>query len=285
MSLSLVHWAGGKGRQLADLLPLIPTTRIYVEAFGGGGSVLLNRPRSDIEVYNDLDGELVNLFRTLRDSELYPEFRRQVALMPYARSEFERCLNVDGAGDVVSRAVRFYTLLNQSISGKRLATTGDWSRNRTVNNADAWFRRQDTLNAVADRVRAVQVECRDGLDVIQEWDTRDTTFYLDPPYVLDTRGGNKYYAVEPGDDFHVRLVEVILAAKGGVVLSGYAHPIYYPLLKAGWCTDTYGQATTMDLAQSFKGTTRQRVEVVYRNRVAYESAIQRPLFVYSGDGG
>jgi DNA adenine methylase len=263
-------------------LPLIPTTRIYVEPFGGGGSVLLNRPRSEIEVYNDLDRELVNLFATVRDRQLFAEFRRQVALMPYARAEFERCLDLDGAGDDISRAVRFYTLLNQSVSGKRLASRGDWSRNRTVNNADAWFRRQDTLSAVADRVRSVQVECRDGLDVIREWDTADTTFYLDPPYVLETRGQNKYYAVEPGDDFHARLVGVLLAAEGAVVLSGYAHPLYYPLLRAGWCTDSYGQATTMDLAESFKGTTRARVEVVYRNRVAYDRSIQRPLFVYNG---
>lgn len=282
MSLGLVHWAGGKGRQLGDLLPLIPTTRIYVEPFGGGGSVLLNRPRSEIEVYNDLDTELVNLFRVLRGDDSYARFRRRVALVPYSRYEFEQALGFEGRDDPVDRAVGFYTVLNQSVSGKRLAGPGDWSRNRTVNNADSWFARQDTLNAVVDRIRSVQVECRDGIDIIREWDTDDTTFYLDPPYILDTRGGNKYYAVEPGDDFHRRLVEVMVAAKGAVVLSGYAHPLYYPLLRAGWCTDTYGQSTTMDLAQSFKGTTRSRVEVVYRNRVAYDRSIQRPLFVYNG---
>lgn len=282
MSLGLIHWAGGKGRQLSELLPLIPTTRIYVEPFGGGGSVLLNRPRSEIEVYNDLDRELVNLFRTLRSSELYPEFRRQVALMPYSRAEFVDSLDLDGVIDDISRAVRFYTLLNQSVSGKRLAGRGDWARNRTSNVADAWFKRQDTLNAVVERVRSVQVECRDAIDIIREWDTDDTTFYLDPPYVLDTRGGNKYYAVEPGDDYHRRLVEVLLDTKGGVVLSGYAHPVYYPLVRRGWCVDTYGQSTTMDIAESFKGKTRSRVEVVYRNRVAYDTSIQRPLFVEVG---
>lgn len=279
MSLGLVHWAGGKGRQLSELLPLIPTTRIYVEPFGGGGSVLLNRPRSEIEVYNDLDRQLVNLFRVLRDDDYYVSFRRRVALVPYSRAEFERALHFDDVDDPVDRAVAFYTALNQSISGKRLGTTGDWSRNRTVNNADAWFRRQETLSAVADRIRSVQVECRDALDIISEWDTAETTFYLDPPYILDTRGRNKYYAVEPGDDFHESLVERLLTTRGGVVLSGYAHPIYYPLIKAGWCTDSYGQATTMDIAESFKGTTRHRVEVVYRNRVAYDRSIQRPLFV------
>jgi len=284
MSLGLIHWAGGKGRQLSDLLPLIPTTRIYVEVFGGGGSVLLNRPRSEIEVYNDLDRELVNLFAVLRDTAMYGEFRRRLALVPYSRAEFESALGFGQQDDPVDRAVGFYTVLNQSVSGKRLAGPGDWSRNRTVNNADGWFRRQNTLNDVVERVRTVQVECRDGIDILREWDSPETTFYCDPPYILDTRGGNKYYAVEPDDSFHERLVECFLGTSGGVVLSGYAHPIYYPLVKAGWHIDTYGQTTTMDIAESFKGTTRQRVEVVYRNRRACDWSIQRPLFVYDGAG-
>jgi DNA adenine methylase len=267
---------------LNDLLPLIPVTRIYVEAFGGGGSVLLNRPRSEIEVYNDLDGELVNLFRVLREPDDYLDFRKRISLTPYSRAEFEAAIRPDGSDGRAARAARFYTALNQSVSGKRLASAGDWSRNRTVNNAEGWFRRQDTLDAVVDRVRTVQLECRDALDIIREWDTPETTFYLDPPYVLDTRGGNKYYAVEPGDDFHHALVAELQKVEGSVVLSGYAHPIYYPLIRSGWHTDTYGQATTMDLAESFKGTTRQRVEVVYRNRLACDRSIQRPLFVYNG---
>ena len=284
MSLGLIHWAGGKGRQLTDLLPLIPVTRIYVEVFGGGGSVLLNRPKSEIEVYNDLDEQLVNLFRVLRHDDMYGEFRRRVALVPYSRSEFVRSLEFGGRSDEVDRAVDFYTMLNQSVSGKRLAGPGDWSRNRTVNNADGWFRRQDTLGDVVERVRTVQLECRDGIDVVKEWDGSDTTFYCDPPYVLDTRGGNRYYAVEPGDDYHRDLVQCLVEARGGVVLSGYAHPVYYPLIRHGWSTDTFGQTTTMDIAESFKGKVRQRVEVVYRNRVAFESSIQRPLFVFDGAG-
>lgn len=280
MTVSAIHWAGGKARQLADLLPLIPVTKIYVEPFGGGAAVLLNRPHSPIEVYNDLDGQLVNLFTVLRDPDRYTLFRRRVALMPYSRAEFERCLNFEQVDDPVDRAVQFYTVLNQSVSGKRLAGRGDWSRNRTINNADRWFIRQEGLKAVHDRVRRVQLECRDALDIIVQWDTSETTFYCDPPYVLDTRGGNKYYAVEPGDEWHVQLVETLLQVRGCVVLSGYEHPLYQPLVDAGWWTDTYGQDTTMDVAQSKAGATRARVEVVYRNRRATDYAIRRPLFTH-----
>src|SRR5215467_12477431 len=227
MPLSVLHWAGGKGRQLDYLLPLIPVTRLYVEPFGGGGSVLLNRPRSEIEVYNDLDGELVNLFAVLQDDDSYRRFRRTVALVPYSRAGFEASLHRvrnPVETDMVRRAVDFYTVLNQSVSGKRLASVGDWSRNRTVNNADNWFRRQEGLVMVHERIRNVQLESRDAIDIVHQWDTADTTFYLDPPYVLETRGRNRYYAVEPGDEYHRQLVEVLLSVKGAVVLSGYDHP-------------------------------------------------------------
>lgn len=278
--IGAVHWPGGKGRQLNDLLPLIPVTRIYVEPFGGGASVLLNRPHSEIEVYNDLDRELVNLFTVLRDEDSYKRFRRIVALMPYSRAEFNRCLGFDGEPDAVARAVQFYVVLNQSVSGKRLATTGDWSRNRTINNADRWFARQEGLVAVHERIRHVQIECRDAIDILRQWDTPDTTFYCDPPYVLETRGNNKYYAVEPGDEWHYDLIAVLAEIKGCVVLSGYDHPIYRQLSAIGWYTDTYRQDTTMDLAESAEGRVRRRVEVVYRNERAADYGIKRPLFAY-----
>lgn len=277
MGLSLVHWPGGKGRQLDHLLPLIPYTRIYVEVFGGGGAVLLNRQLSEIEVYNDLDRAIVELFEVLRDPDDYARFRRKVALMPYSRAEFERSLGHREHDNRVDRSVYFYTMLNQAVSGKRLCTTGDWSRNRTINNADAWFARQSTLNAVVDRIKNVQLECRDGLDILKQWDTVDTTFYCDPPYVLEARNNNAYYAVEPGDDWHYDLVGVLAEVRGAVVLSGYDHPVYKRLVECGWRTDTFNQDTTMDLAESKRGRSRSRVEIVFRNPQACDYAYQRPL--------
>lgn len=287
----MTHWPGGKGKQLPYLLPLIPVTRIYVEPFGGGGSVLLNRPVSEIEVYNDLDGQLVNLFAVLRDPESYNDFRRRVALMPYSRAEFERCLGFDDVVDPVERAVDFYTALNQSVSGKRLAGKGDWSRNRTINNADRWFQRQHGLVAVHERIQHVQIECRDAVDIIRQWDTADTTFYCDPPYMLEARGQNKYYALEPGDDWHYDLLAALVEVKGCVVLSGYDHAAYNQLSAMGWTVDSYGQDTTMDIATgSLEGKVRKRTEVVWRNPRAADYAILRPLFLdlpseLSAEGG
>ena len=276
-TVTLLRWAGGKGRQLNDLLPLIPNSRVYCEPFGGGAAVLLNKARSPVEVYNDLDDSLVNLFTVLRDEQLYLRFRRLVALTPYSRSTFESALNHESLADPVLRAAAFYTMVNQSISGKRLARKGDWARAKVDNLSDRWFERQEGLVHVTERLRHVQIECRDALDILQEWDSADTTFYCDPPYVLETRSQRKYYAIEPGDDYHNQLVEVLLGVRGNVVLSGYDHPVYAPLIEAGWITDTYGARATMELVQQ-GGTKQKRTEIVYRNPQCAQSGIRVPLF-------
>jgi DNA adenine methylase len=282
-TLSLVRWAGGKGKQLNELLPLVPTTRIYVEPFGGGCSVLLNRERSEVEVYNDLDYALVNLFEVLRDDNTADEFARLVDLSPYSREVFETCLSFDGIADPVRRAVAFYTVLNQSISGKRLARKGDWARGRNDNLAQRWYQRQEKLGAIHERIRNVQIECRDALDILQEWDTVETTFYCDPPYILDTRSGKRYYAVEPGDEYHKDLVDVLLHVKGNVVLSGYDHPTYFRLVEeGGWWTDIYGTTAAMAVVQAgeTKSKTKDaaRIEIVYRNPQCLDKGVKNPLF-------
>jgi DNA adenine methylase len=278
-NLTLIRWAGGKGRQLGDLLPLIPPGKIYVEPFGGGASVLLNKERSNVEVYNDLDDALVNLFQVVRGDESFDEFARLVDFTPYSRAEFERCLTHEGIEDATRRAVAFYTVINQSISGKRLARRGDWARGRMDNLADRWQDRIEKLAVIHERFRHVQIECRDALDILEEWDTPDTVFYCDPPYILDTRSQRKYYAIEPGDDYHNRLVDVLLQVRGAVILSGYDHPIYSRLCaEAGWKTDLYGAHATMQVVQK-AGVKQRRTEIVYRNGRASAFAVRAPLFL------
>lgn len=280
-TLSLIRWAGGKGKQLNDLLPLIPDGKIYVEPCGGGASVLLNRQRSPVEVYNDLDGALINLFQVVRDDETFDEFQRLLDYSPYSRSEFESCLTFEGLADPVKRAVAFYTVINQSISGKRLARKGDWARGRGDNLAERWFQRQEKLGVIHDRIRHVQIESRDALDILVEWDTDGTVFYIDPPYVLDTRKQKKYYAVEPGDEWHEQMVDVILECKGMVVLSGYDHPIYERLNERGWWNDQYGAKAIMEVTK-VGGNKRKRTEIVYRNPHAADMGIRRPLLGMEG---
>ena len=269
---------------LNDLIPLIPPSRVYVEPFGGGASILLNKPRSEIEVYNDLDDALVNLFQVVREDGLFDRFAEILQWTPQSRQEFNRAVaKHDQEGPNVERAAMFYTMLNQSISGKRLASRGDWGRSRFDNFSHRWYLRQDKLAAIHRRLKGVVLECRDALDVLQEWDGDDTCFYCDPPYVLDTRSSRKYYAVEPGDDYHERLVEVLLAVQGMVVLSGYDHPVYDRLGQAGWHVDAHGTNANMDTAAGH-GSKARRVEMVYRNPQAAERALMRPLFLLDNEG-
>jgi DNA adenine methylase len=275
-NISLIRWAGGKGKQLGDLLPFIPRGRVYVEPFGGGASVLLNRPRSEVEVYNDLDSSLVNLFTVVRDDRTFEAFAAYLAWTPYSREEFESALLHDDESDAVVAAAKFYTVLNQGISGKRLASKGDWARAKSDNLATRFVLRQDKLGWIHDRIRHVQIECRDALDILKEWDGAETVFYCDPPYVLETRTKRKYYAVEPGDEYHNELVDTLVGVKGRVVLSGYLHPIYERLAEAGWQADSYGATALMTVHD--KGAERERRrEVVWRNPQCVESGLLVPL--------
>lgn len=275
-TLSLVRWAGGKTRQLNDLLPFIPDGRVYVEPFGGGASVLLNRQRSEVEVYNDLDSSLVNLFTVVRDDRLFDEFAARLGWTPYSRENFLDSLAFEQERDAVLAAVKFYTVLNQSISGKRLAGKYDWARARSDNLATRWTLRQEKLGLVHARLKHVQIECRDALDILAEWDGPDSVFYCDPPYVLDTRKKQKYYAVEPGDEYHKELVKALRGVEGAVVLSGYVHPIYDVLGDAGWVMDSYKQYAMMTVHD--EGAQRdKRLEVVWRNPKAVDVGVKVPL--------
>ena len=275
-NISLVRWAGGKGRQLGDLLPFIPDGRVYVEPFGGGASVLLNRPRSEIEVYNDLDSSLVNLFTVVRDDRLFERFAEMLRWTPYSREVFESSLDHEADDDSIRAAVKFYTVLNQGISGKRLASKGDWGRARSDNFGTRWDIRKDRLGWIHDRIRHVQIECRDALDILREWDGQDTVFYCDPPYILETRSKRKYYAVERGDSYHEEMVDTLTRVEGRVVLSGYVHPIYNRLADAGWVADSYGAAAFMTVHE--EGNEREgRREVVWRNPQCVASGLRVPL--------
>lgn len=274
---NLIRWAGGKGKQLRDLLPIIPDNRVYVEPFGGGASILLNRHRSPVEVYNDLDSSLVNLFSVVRDDALFDRFANMLAWTPYSREIFVKALDHEEiADDPVLKAVKFYTVLNQSISGKRLAHKADWSRARSDNVADRWRLRQEKLGYIHDRMRHVQIECRDALDILKEWDGEDTTFYCDPPYVLETRSKKKYYAHETTDEYHRELVRTLREVRGAVILSGYNHKLYDPLLEDGWRADSYNTDAKMTVHQA--GARREeRREVVWRNPQAVSASIRIPF--------
>lgn len=272
-NLSIVQYVGGKGTQLRDLLPLIPYARGYVEPYGGGASILLNRRPSPLEVYNDLNSGVVSLFRVCQDPVWFEMFQHRLHYTPFAKDEFRRALEIQNGAEndglamtVVDRAWAFYVIQNMGISGAA-TKEGNWSRSlKNSINTERWFRRIGKLEAIARRFRNVQIDSQDALDCMKYWDAKDVVHYVDPPYVLSTRSDRKYYRYEMDEEAHRRLVECLLSLDGMVVLSGYDHPVYQPLVDQGWEVRSYAAHAFSALVAADKGEEKPtRTEVVWRN--------------------
>jgi DNA adenine methylase len=238
-------WFGGKGILARKIVSLFPPHHTYVEPFCGGASCLFAKPPSPVEVINDLDSDIVNFFRVLRDPEKFERFHRLAALTPYSREEFVRyrCnwrARWQECPDEVERAYRWYVVARMSFAGEFARSWGrsvGTSRLGMANAVAQWLSIVDMLPAIAERFRSVQIEHGDWLDVLESYDTPNTLFYVDPPFVQNTRSGGKYQH-EIDNDEHRELVEALLCIQGRAVLSGYRNPIYLPLEEADWkCVD------------------------------------------------
>jgi DNA adenine methylase len=272
-------WYGGKGNRVATLLPLIPTTQVYCEPYGGAASVLFHREPAPVEVYNDLDGNLVNLFRALQDPERCWRLHYRLLYTLFSFDEFRCALSTlaDERASIDDRAWAFFVAMNQGFSGTA-RSAGNWSR-AFVSDAgmaqttNKWLMRLSMLPQWHQRLLRVQIDNRCALEVIRYWDSPQTTFYLDPPYVLSTRTYRQVYAVEQPDAHHEALIEQLTRAQGAIVLSGYAHPILNRLDEAGWDrteiqTSCYAAGRTRASGLQGDGSVTRKVprtEVIWRN--------------------
>jgi DNA adenine methylase len=248
----VLRYHGGKWMLAPWIVSYFPEHRVYVEPFGGAASVLLRKQRSYAEVYNDLDGEIVNLFRVLRNPSQARELVRQVKLTPYAREEFELSYISDGDPVEQARRTLFRAAAGFATGAQIQYGTGFRTGiNRTGSTpADDWVSMPDVLDEIIERLRGVVVEHRPAADVIRQYDTPNTMFYCDPPYVYQTRSSRNAgctYKYEMTDDEHRQLAEVLHNCKGMVVLSGYPSELYGELY-GDWTTVT--RATFADGAST-----------------------------------
>ena len=234
---SPILWFGGKGNMTAKLLPLIVPHHIYVEPFGGGASLLFSKSPSPVEVYNDLDGGLVNFFRVVRDERKFEQFYRLAALTPYARAEYNFCRETwQSCEDDVERAYRWFVVARMSFSGlfgQSLSTAVTHSTRGMAETCSTWLSCIEMLPQVHARLMRVQIEQSDWRVILDRYDTPETFFYCDPPYPASTRSAGEY-AHELTPDDHADLVTVLLSIQGNAMLSCYWHDVYQPLLGAGW---------------------------------------------------
>jgi len=223
-------WYGGKFSHLGWLLPLLPSCHHYCEPFAGSAAVLLNRNPAPLETYNDIDGEVVNFFQVLRDK---PEaLIRAIALTPFSREEYHGAIHGNARRIThLERARRFYVRARQTRTGlAQTASLGRWANCKATSRAgmagvvSRWLGGVEALDDIAERLLRVQFENRPAVDVIRLYDSPQTLFYCDPPYLHATRGDAKAYGFEMTEQEYLEFAQLVNGCQGKVAISGYDHP-------------------------------------------------------------
>ena len=236
---AIIRYPGSKwgmARWIIDHFPVGYEKMVYLEPFAGSGAVFFNKQPGGVETINDLDGDVVNLFRVLRERP--EDLRRVLELTPYSREEYN--LAFEPCEDPLERARRFMVKTTQAIGAKMDGKCG-WRNHKQVKiggTACKWNSITDTIDAAAKRLKGdtthlVQIECMDALRLIRRYNTPEALIYLDPPYVRSTRRSGRLYRCEMTNDQHQEMLEIITHTRAKVVISGYDNDLYARYL-SGW---------------------------------------------------
>jgi DNA adenine methylase len=238
---------GGKHYLAQQIVALMPRHTHYVEAYAGGMAVLFAKPCEGVsEVVNDLNGHLMNFWRVLQEKKAFAEFKRRIEAVPFSEAEWQDAKQelgqTESAGTQtarIERAARFFVLCRQSMAGRCQDFT-PLTRTRTRRGmneqASAWLKAIEGLPAVHARLQRVVILNRPALEVIRSQDGSQTLFYLDPPYLPETRSpGSVFGELDMTEAQHEELLEVIRGLEGHVMLSGYRCPLYDDRLAKWHC--------------------------------------------------
>lgn len=264
----MLRYNGAKWILAPWIVSHFPEHRVYVDLFGGSGSVLLRKPRSVHEYFNDLDGDVTSFFRQLRDHP--KELLRAIRWTAYGRAEHGACA-ANGDVSELEKARRFFVRCWQDRANNRGPSSF-----RSVGNVRTeeggfvpqkmWADLRPVYEA-AMRFKGVVVENKNALELAPTLDTEKTLFYVDPPYLGATRKDSQLYNHElMGEEEHNALLSLLGSLSGMVVLSGYRHDLYDSL---GW--HRVDKETVNDKRQS-------RTESLYFNDAAWSNQRQQDLF-------
>lgn len=271
-----IRYHGGKFRLAPWIISHFPAHRIYVEPFCGGANVLLRKPRAYSEIINDLDHEICNLFRVLRNPSSSRDLIEALRLTPYAREEFDMAADC-GDADSLERARRTMIRCWMSYSGRNVSGQG-WRANASRSYstpAQDWAALPDSMEAVVGRLRGVIIENRTASQVIKQYDNPAALIYCDPPYVRSTRSSLRYeseraYVHEMTDSDHENLAKQLNAVSGMVIVSGYRCDLYGQLF-ADW------RRIDRQAAGSGQAGSVTRTESLWLNQAAMKSAPQQAM--------
>lgn len=265
----LLRYHGGKYILSDWILSFFPKHRIYVEPFGGAASVLLKKKRSEIECYNDINSKVVAVFRVMQDSRLRKKLKEKLKWTPYSRTEWE--MSQETTEDIVEQARRVIVRSWMS-HGSTQANTGFRTNLRAagVNPPRNWKDWKEHIEAFAERLEGVIIENTFAEKVMEGFDTHETLFYVDPPYIPATRGrwANGAYEYEMSTGDHEELIRQLNSLKGMVVLSGYNCDLLDDLLR-GW--ERFDR-------QAYADKAHLRTESVWLNQAASDQQKQLKLF-------
>jgi len=262
----VLRWHGGKWKLAPWIISYFPPHRVYVEPFGGAASVLLRKPRTYGEVYNDLDGDVVNLFRVLRDPAAAERLIEQLRVTPFARDEFKLAYEISEDPVEAARRLVILSYMGFGSNGHNRATKTGFRANSNRSGttpAHDWANFPTRLPPIVERLRGVVIENRDAMKVMAQHDSDETLHYVDPPYVWETRSQAMHrdgcYAHEMTEADHARLLEFLPTLEGAVILSGYPHATYDTALEGWHRVETHAHADgALD-----------RVEVLWLNAKAW----------------
>jgi DNA adenine methylase len=251
-----VKWHGGKRYLAHKIISHFPPHRIYLEPFGGGASVLLNKKPAEVEVYNDIDLRITRLFRVLRDQG--DQFLAKVRLIPYSQVEFEAAAAYQPGASNLDMAICDFVRWRQSFGGKgeHWSYTTARARGGMAGDVNAWWTAIEHLPQIIERIRRVQIICQSAFDAIPRFDHPEGLIYCDPPYVHSTREENsrEVYHAEMSDDEHRRLGALLRRCKARIVVSGYPSPLYDEVYR-GWRVVTFDIANHSAKARKKKRQT------------------------------
>lgn len=242
----LLRYFGGKWQMRHWIVGNLPQHRFYAEPFAGAASVLLaKQPAPDGEILNDLNRDLINLFRVMQSAEQSTELKRRLDWTPYAKAELE--LSREPTDDPIERARRMLirSYMGIEVAGVEASLSGFRMGNVDLNRMDQdgkntfrncardWWNWKEGLEAIRQRLSRVMIYERDAIEFIDLMDAPDCLLYVDPPYHHDTRSKTRY-VVDFAPERHQELVTRLLACRSMVVLSGYTCKEYTALEQAGW---------------------------------------------------
>lgn len=265
---SPIRWFGGKFYLAKAIISLIPEShKTYVEPFGGGGHVLTQKLPSEREIYNDIDMDVVNFLEVMKEDS--DKLINSLETIPTSRYLLEKWKVEELPEDKFERAVRWFYLLRQRITPINNNLKSGWRAGKYKNAA---FDYQNAVKRIRDfdkRLRNVRIENRDFREIIEQYDSPETVFFIDPPYV----DREHFYKGGFTQNDHIELAQILSSIQGKAIVTYYTDPLIEELYE-GWIR--YEEDSFV--ASVGSGERRREKEIIFCNYDITEDVEQLSLF-------